>query len=70
MTAWASEAGFHQLVLRMWQQLTDEAQDGLWSLMLVLTWRIGIRFILASGHHQTLKTSHYKPDDNWNAVIT
>lgn len=70
MTVWASEAGFHQLVLRTWQQLTDEAQDALWSLMPVLTWRIGTGFILGPAHHRTLKPSHYKPDDNWNAVIT
>lgn len=57
-------------MFRTGQQLTDEADDGLWSVMPVLTWRIGARFILGSGHHQTLKNSHYKPDDNWNAVIS
>lgn len=70
MIARASEAGFQQLVQRTWEQLTDEALYGLWSLMPVLTRRIGTRFILGLGHHCTLKTSHYKPDDNWNAVIT
>lgn len=31
------EEGFQQLVRRTWAQLTDEARDGLWSLMPVLT---------------------------------
>lgn len=66
----ACEAGFQQLVGRTRAQLTDEARGGLWSLMPMLTWRIGARFILGLDHPCALKTGHYKPDDNWNAVIT
>lgn len=47
-----------------------QAERALRPLMPVLTRRIGARFILGSGHHPALKTGHYKPDDNWNAVIT